>query len=333
MKKDKKKNLRELPSGSFQYRKMIDGQSVNIVFDHEPTEKEIAKAVSKELSAAGDRVPKNSFGKLCEKYIEIKRPILSPSTIRTYGTITRSISEQLRITDINDITQPMIQAEIGIYSQEHSPKSVANFHGFISAVLKMYRPKFQLSTTLPQRVRFDPLTPEEDDIRRILEAVKDSAFSVPFQLGILGLRRSEICALELSDLSGNDLSITKAKVKSDSAGWIVKNLTKTTEGKRTVYVPDSLKKEIEEEGMFEGSPDLLLKKLHRIQKELGIPEFRFHDLRAFYCSYAHSKGVPDSVIMACGGWKSPYVMRSIYRRALEHDKREYSKMIASSILT
>ena len=331
MKKEKKKNLRELPSGNWRYRKMVDGHRVSIVFDHEPTEKEITKAVTKELAAAGERVPKSSFGKYAERYIEMKKPVLSPSTVRSYEAIRRALSDTLKKTDINDITQAMIQTEISAYAKEHSAKTVSNFHGFISAVLRMYRPGFHLVTTLPQKVRFDAVTPSEEDIKRIMEHAKGTVYSVPIQLGILGLRRSEACALSIEDLSGNELSITKAKVYASDGSWIIKKLTKTTEGKRTIFIPDALVDEIHESGFYEHNPNIIVRYLHRTQDELGIPRFRFHDLRAFYCSYSHSNGVPEAVIMKSGGWASPYVMKKVYRRALEDDVEKYQKQIVNKL--
>lgn len=323
------KNLEALPSGAYRYRKMIDGRNVRITFDHKPTEKEVTLAVTKYISEMGERVPKNSFGKCCENYIEIKRQVLSPSTIRSYYTIVRALSNEIKNTDINNITQITVQDEISQYSKSHSAKSTNNLHGFISAVLKMYRPNLQLSTTLPQKVKYEPYTPSESDIKGILSLSENTKYHIPIQLGILGLRRSEICALDMSDISGNQLTISKAVVKDDKGKWITKEITKTTEGKRTIYLPDSLVTEINKNGMYNGNPDALLKNIHAFQEKLGIPKFRFHDLRAFYASYAHSKGVPDAVIMANGGWKSDYVMKRIYRRALEDDKKKYSDAMSN----
>lgn len=315
-------NVRKLKSGSYHYRKQIDGKRICITFDHKPTEKEIQKALAKEISELGERVPKNAFGKCCKDYIEVKRPVLSPSTIKGYVAQINAISDDLKKMDINQITQVDIQREISDHSKTHSAKSTSNFHGFISAVLGMYRPSLHLSTTLPQKVKFEAYTPSENDIKRILEAAKATKWSILFQLGILGMRRSEVCALSLEDLDGNKLHISKAKVQNEKGVWLVKNLTKTTEGKRTIYLPDSLVAEVQKNGLYDGDPGTILKHLHKYQDKLGIPRFRYHDLRAFYASYAHSKGISDATIMETGGWQSDAVMKKIYRRALEEDKKK-----------
>ena len=324
-------NLDKLPSGSYRYRKQIGGQKVNLIFDHKPTEREITLGVTKYLNEVGEKVKKSSFRKCCENYISLKKPVTSPSTVKGYNSIIRAMSEELLNTDINDITQVMVQNEISKHALSHAAKSTYNFHGFISSVLKMYRPNFILHTTLPQKIKYDNYVPSEEEVKAILLESENTPYHIVIQLGILGLRRSEACALDESDLSGNILSITKAKVESNN-GYIIKPLTKTTAGKRTIYIPNSLVEEIKENGFFPYQPDAIVNYLHKVQRKLGIPNFRFHDLRGFYASYAHSQGIPDAVILESGGWKSDYVMKNVYRRAMEKDKQEYQKMIVDKIL-
>ena len=319
-------NIYKLPSGSYQYRKMIKGEKITATFDHKPTALEIAQVLSQ-----SDRVPKNSFKYCCENYIKIKEPVLSPSTIRSYNTIIRVLSDDLLKADINNIDQIMIQNEISQYSVDHSPKSTRNLHGFISAVLAMYRPNLHLHTTLPQKIKYEAYVPSEEDIKAILEESANSPYHVAIQLGILGMRRSEICGLQDSDLSGNTLSISRAMVRGNN-GWVIKNYTKTTEGKRTIYVPDNLVREVQKNGLYKGSPITLVHYLHRIQDKLGLPRFRFHDLRIFYCSFCHSQNVPDAVVMQSGGWRSTYTMVSVYRKAMEKDKIKYQEQIAKNLL-
>ena len=189
----------------------------------------------------------------------------------------------------------------------------------------------KIYTTLPQKVENERYTPSEDDIRRILDESKnDPIYHIPFQLGIMGLRRSEICALTLDDIEGNTLSINKALVLNKENQWVVKT-TKTVAGTRKIYIPDSLVSEVKQAGkIFEGWPNSLLVALNRYQDKLGIPRFRFHDLRHFFCSYAHSKGISDADIMASGGWASDYTMRQVYRH--EMNARESQKKIFDNLI-
>lgn len=309
--------------GSYRVRKTISGKTYTLNYNHKPTQAEVMR----DMSAIADAAPvKGSFFSCAESYIKSKDKVLSPSTIKGYHSVLNSISDDFKKKPVSSITQADIQILINDFSVNHSPKTTRNLHGFISAILGQFRPNMVIRTTLPQRSVYEPYTPSEDDIRRILDACKDDPFyHIPFTLGTMGLRRSEVCALTLDDIQGNTLTINKALVKDVNNQWIIKQ-TKTTAGTREIYIPDSLVKEIKEYGkIFEGNPTSLLYGLNKYQDKLGIPRFRFHDLRHFMASYAHSKGMSDADIMSTGGWKSDYTMKSIYRHEM-NAKREQKRI-------
>lgn len=299
---------------AYRIQKMVDGKSHSITFDHKPTQLEILQALCEIENASP---AKGSFFSCAKSYMKSKSNVVSPSTIKGYTSILNALPDDFTRKDISSITQIDIQTVINDYAENHAPKSVRNVHGFISAVLKQFRPDMVIYTTLPQKSVFEPYTPSEEDIRRILDATKDNPFyHIPFQLGIMGLRRSEVCALTMDDIHGNTLTINKALVKDVNNNWVVKQ-TKTTAGVRELYVPDALVSEIEHYGkIFDGNPTTLLYGLNKYQDKLGIPRFRFHDLRHFFATYAHSKGISDADIMSTGGWKSDFTMKSIYRHEM-----------------
>jgi integrase len=179
----------------------------------------------------------------------------------------------------------------------------------------------KLKTKLPQTIVKTVYEPSNEDIQRIIEHAKGTEYSIPFQLGVLGCRRAEICALDISDLEGNELRIHRSKVYLDGK-WIVKESPKTDASNRTLYLPDSLANEIREKGyIYKGYPAGLYKAIQSTQKKLGIPRFKFHALRSYFASYAHSMGIPDADIMAIGGWETDNVMKRIYRKSLEDSKQ------------
>ena len=319
--------IEKLPSGSYRVRKQFNGKRIALIFDHKPTPKEVLN----EMAKIPETTVKGSFLACAESYIESKSNIISPSTIRGYKAVLKGLPDDFKTMKLSAITQIDVQKLINDYSASHKPKTVRNAHGFISAVLRQFRPEMVLSTTLPQRIENSGYIPSEDDIKRILDASKDNPFyHIAFQLGVMGLRRSEVCALELSDIKGNNLSVTKALVEDESKQWIIKQ-TKTVAGTREIYIPDNLVREIKENGkIYDGYPNTLVRGLHKYQDRLGIPRFRFHDLRHFFATYAHSQGVSDADIMASGGWKSDYTMKSVYRHEMK--QKEAQEKIFNSLL-
>lgn len=325
-------NIDKLPSGSYRIRKQINGQKICVVFDHKPTQKEITQALAENVN---DIAPKTAFVNCAKGYIKAKDRVLSPSTVKSYYSFVNNVlPEWFCVMKINEIESIHIQTVINDYAVDHKPKTVRNLHGFISAVFSMYRPNMIIHTTLPQKQQYEAYVPTKDEIKRILDAAAGSRYHIPFQLGVLGMRRGEICALEISDIvDGNIIRINKTLVVNDSSKWEIKHNAKTDEGNREIFIPDGLRNEILKAGcIYNGYPNRLLTSLHRYQEKLNIPSFRFHDLRHYYASYAHSMGMSDADIMKSGGWKSDYVMKSVYRHSMRDTLQANQSRIANSIL-
>lgn len=320
--------IEKLPSGSYRIRKMYKGKTYAVVFDYKPTQKEAMQAMAAELDKVQHKQSGLTFKAAGETYIESKRNVLSPSTIRDYVTIMRQIPAAFLGKNIHDITALDVQTEINRLAQICSPKTVRNHHGFISAVLGVFAPNLKLSTTLPQRVKHEPYIPSDDDIKRILEYAKDTEYEIPVILACYGLRRSEICALTLEDIDGDVISINKAKVLGDSREWIVKT-TKTTASTRDVIIPMEIADKIREQGyVFRGHPGKITDFLHRAQIKLDIPPFSLHKLRHYFASKMSAMHVPEADIMRMGGWETDYVMKGIYRHAME-DKNKAAQRDAA----
>lgn len=315
---------------SYRVKKVYKGKVYRVTFDHKPTEREITLAMAEIMQEETPR-EKGTFETYAIRYIDSKSNILSPASVRTYYELIDRLSEGFIETNIYDITQEQVQREMNNYAIDHAPKTVRALHGFVSSVLNMYRPQFTLKTTLPRPQKKKGYQPSTEDIKRILEAVKDTEFSIPFQLGVLGLRRGEICALTMDDLNGNELTIDKTLVYN--RGWVLKHTPKTDESNRVICIPDKLVEEIKENGeVYYGDPKRLNNHLHKVQAQLNIPPFRFHDLRHYFASYASSLNMPEADIMAMGGWKTDHVFKTIYRESMEESRKKSMKTIADSIL-
>ena len=320
--------IEHLKNETYRVRKVVEGQRYTVYFDHKPSQKEVATALSEKLQESNFGANKGTFGVYCDKYIESKRNVLSPSTLGGYQKCKRILSKEFKSKKLYSINQSDIQSEINNYARDHSPKSVRNLHGFITAVLKMYRPSMTINTALPQKKKYNHVIPSTDEVGKILELAKGTPYHIAFQLAILGMRRSEICGVSIDDLNGNVLSINKTKVYDEKNHLTTRNNTKTVESTREIILPDILVEEIKEAGtIFDLTPSTLVAALHRYQDQLGIERFRLHDLRCYYVSYAHSVGIPDVYIMKAGGWKTDYVMKNVYRNALK-DKDEEMQLRA-----
>ncbi len=309
--------IEKLPSGSYRVRQMENGKLYSITLPYKPKTKEAYKLIQNKIN----RVVDNSmtFQNAAEEYINVKNNVLSPSTIRGYHSVLRNLPQYFLDMDISQIDEYTLQKFINEYAINHTAKTVHNVNGFVMAVLRLFYPKVDIFVTLPQKQRQEKYTPTTEDIKRIMDASRDTKYYIPLFLACLGLRNSEICALTIFDLKGNELTINKALVYGDD-GYVVKNVPKTDASNRIIVLPDAVAQSIKEQGyIYDGYPLQIDRHLRRLQKKLNIPSFGIHRMRHFFASYMHDLGYSDAIIQSLGGWATDNVMKSVYRHALNED--------------
>lgn len=329
--------IEKLPSGSYRVRKMYKGENYSLVFDHKPTQKEALQAIAAELDKVKTKYDRLTFRGSAGEYVEMKRNVLSPKTIKEYSEMPKRFPEWFNNLPLSEISQVDINKVVNEWSKTKSPKTVSNYHGFISAILGTFRPDMKIYTKLPQKVKSDPYTPSQDDVRKILEAAKGTKYEVAITLACYGMRRSEICALTMDDIDGDVVHITKAMVQNENKEWVIKS-TKTTESTRDIVIPQELADKIQKQGyIYKGHPNGPTKHLSKIQKQLGIPNFPLHKLRHYFASEMSALGVPEADILKLGGWQSDHVMKSVYRHSMidkeEKAKREATEKLSATLFS
>lgn len=325
--------IEKLPSGSYRARKMYKGKKYTVILPYKPTDKELTIIFAEKYQEDENVTVKDgTFLHYANEYILNRSNVLSPASIRTYNVRVKQISDGFKAKNLYSITQQDVQREINLFAKDHSPKSVQTLHGFISSILTEYRPNMVLRTKLPMKIETSEYEPNEKDIKALLKAAEGTRYSIPFQLGVLGLRRGEICALKLEDLNGCQLHIHRDLVYNKK--WILKETPKTESSNRTIMIPEKLAEEIRQSGViYDGHPNALNKAIHRMQKQLGIKEFKFHSLRSYFVSYCHANNIPDLDVMFMGGWKTDSVMKKAYRKAMQESKNKSMAKISNSILS
>jgi integrase len=320
--------IEKLPSGNYRITQMVNGKRYRITVDHKPTQKEAFALISQRTQR--DTVSSDMpFHRACDLYIASKTNVLSPSSIRGYKGIMRQLSPIFMNTKLSAFSLPVVQTEVNTYAANRSPKSVRNMSGFIMGVLKYYGVNIP-SPKLPQKEKKAPYIPTADEVKAIMTAAKGSKYETALFLAGMGLRRSEICAASLEDLSGNELTISKALVQDENEEWKVKT-TKTTDSTRTITLPSEIADLIRKQGyVFQGYPSSINMYLHSLQDSLGIERFSLHKLRHFFASYMHNLGFSDKQIQEMGGWKSDNVLRTVYSHAMEMDK---AKKAAADVMS
>lgn len=275
-----------------------------------------------------------TLGTAYDEYISSKGNILSPATIRGYAILRRNSLQDLMPRDIYTITQVDVQRAVNQEAKTKSPKTIRNIHGLLCAVMTMYRPDFVLHTTLPSKMPTELHVPTNEEIERLLTHTKESdadLYAAILLAAFGSLRRSEICALTLSDFTKTTVSVTKAKVPDQNNHYVVKNKTKSAAGTRVITLPDKVISVIRclgrDKYVFDMTPNSLSIRFSRALRAAGIPHFRFHDLRHYQASILHAMGVPDKYIMERGGWKTDSTLKNVYQHTMDDKRKEVENQI------
>lgn len=265
-----------------------------------------------------------------EKYLEIKKRVLSPSTIRGYMSLQRTyFSGQLGRTRLKELSNTAIQVWISELSSKVGPKTVRNSYALLSAALEMFYPEFHLKATLPAKRKAELYCPNDEDIKKLLAHVKGKELEIAILLAAFGpLRRGEICALTDQDIDGNFVIVNKSMVSDEDGMWVIKQPKTLGSYRKIEFPPFVIEKLSGIHGrLIKATPDQLSNRFRRAILYSGLPHFRFHDLRHYSASIMHAIGVPDQYILERGGWSSDNVMKQVYRNVINLESVKQNKKI------
>lgn len=327
-----------LPSGSYRVRVYVgtdeNGKKIKKSFTAPTRRQAEAQAAAFAVKQHGNDL--QTFEALADRFMLERKSVLSPATVRGYNSILKTLKAhhgQFCEKSAYSITRSDMQIMIDrLVSDGKSPKTVANYHGFVTAVMDYFdiRPAGVL---LPQKEGEKLNIPDEDTIRRVMEASKGTDIEVPILLGAFGpLRRGEIAALKWSDIEGNVIHVQRDCVLSPDHEWVFKVPKTPTSDRRIVmppFVMDAINN-IEHDGeyIFHINPNQITDKFRRLLSKEGIPHFRFHDLRHFCCSYLHGLKIPDMYIMQRTGHSTDTTLRRVYTHTLQNQSKiETQKML------
>lgn len=309
--------VEQLPSGSYRVRIMIDGHRYTF------TDKDKLRVKAKAAQFADqhrEAIDNPTLTQAMDKYIDERKKIRSPSTIRGYADIVNRLTADYpqicnkKLTAVRDSDIQSIINTLGL-----SPKTLRNYVGFIQAASgKTY------NVALPQKVKPQVRIPSDMEVAGLIRVAEDMYpdLAVPVMLGCFGpLRRSEICALTLDDFEGDWVNISKGKVKDACGHFQVKDIPKTTESARRIKLPHFVVRKIREQGyVTKYNPDQISHYFRRMQQRIGLEDiYNFHSTRHYCVSSLHANGLPDAYIMERGGWSTPDVLIYVYRHTISDE--------------
>ena len=214
-----------------------------------------------------------------------------------------------------------------------SPKTVKDAVSFVLSVLSYSGVTLDTSKLVLPKVPASPygILTEEEQAALIRSLVGDPC-EIPLLLALwLGLRRSEIMALEKADFdfTHKTVRVDKALVRDETGAWVRKG-TKTEKSARTIACPDYILEKVKalpDGAIYTHDANYILKRLHAVCEAQGLPGVRLHDLRHINASVGLLLGVPDKYMMERGGWSTDQTMKYRYQHTYASEKAAADDMI------
>lgn len=327
---------KKLPSGNYRCRVSFTDE-FGVMHKESFTEKTAALAEAKAAMWKAGMLERDEdlvhtpLGDAIDQYIEVCRATgISPATIRSYISCRNSAYGPIINRRIDSLTLKDIQMWIVNRARVASPKTVKNNLALISAVLKANQISLDFCLLkLPKAKKTEMEIPSDQQIISLLDDVydDDDMYIAVSLAALMGLRRSEICALRWSDITVSDgtayLTVDKALVR-DESGKLVDKAPKTQAGSRILVIPSALHEELKRRRQLRPtlvaiSPNAITERYTRLINRLNLPR-RFHSLRHYHASVMLREGVPEKYITADMGHASFDMVKRVYGHVMQEKK-------------
>lgn len=277
-----------------------------------------------------------TLGKAIDNYIDIKRPVLSPSSIYRYEKIRKSSFQSIMDIPLSRITGNILQQAVNNEMERTpfnrtgkvSPKTVQIEYGLIASTLRRYCPDHNFSVDLPKKARRIRTLPLPDDIYK---AVHGTDIELPVLLAMwLSFTMSEIRGLTKSkSIDGDYITIREVLVHVGGKD-LRKDLAKEVTRNRRHRMPEYIKNLIDQvdgDIIIPDSEKALSYRFRKCMERNGITGITFHDLRHINASLMAMLRIPDKYAQERGGWKTDHIMKSVYTETFSEERTRFDDVI------
>lgn len=313
----------KLPSGTWYIRMRLNGENVNVSAS---TKRECVNRAQliKAEHRAGKRTERQhrTLGQAMDIYIDDRKNVLSPSTIRGYRAYRRSRFTKYMGRQLDGIDW---QRAVNEESKLCSPKTMKNAWGLVKSVLAENGISVSVRLPAPVPTKKEWLAPEQ--IPTFIESVQNEPCEIGALLALSGLRRSEIYGLDWNDvdIKRKTIHIHQSMVLGEDAKPVTRGQNKTQSSTRDVPIfldrlCDVLRASKDKTGkVVPGNIGTLRKQLKRVCENASLPDVGVHGLRHSFASLCYSLGISEKVCMELGGWSDYQTMRRIYTHVSQRD--------------
>lgn len=292
---------------------------------------------------------KMTVSQALDEWLETQvKPTLAPATVKSYQyNIKNHIRPALGNIQLQKLTAMQIQNFLNALDKEKnlSHRSMKYICDNLHSCLKYFTFKKMLSTNecdfvkVPKKKQ-KPISSfySIDEIKTLMQAVQNDRLRPVVYLGLMSLRRSEMCALTWSDIDfqNNVISVNKNLVYIN--GEYIIGDCKTESSKRQIQVPPTIinllgeyrryqikermycKEEYIDRDLivckYNGdylNPATLSAKFSQLLKKHNLRHIRLHDLSHSYCSILlNDLNIPVTIVSKSAGHANTQVTLNTY---------------------
>lgn len=314
-------HIQKVKNEKYRVREMYRGKSYSKTYHYRPSVKEAKRDMQLLIDRDYEESISNiKFGEAMTSYINSKRNILSPETIRSYEQHVRFTDNKYKKLDIRDLKNITLQNLINDYAKTHNPNTTKVYWHYIKSVLGMFTDR-NFKILLPENKSEEAYIPTKQEVEIILNELSDTKYFTPVYLAAYGLRVGEILALTMDDINDCQITVNKTLAHDENNKPFIKP-PKTKASNRVVPVPKEITDKIKKDGLiYDGSAYSLNEVLHRIQKKNGIKPFTIHKLRHFLATSLHYMNKPKRFIESIGGWETnSKILEKVYTHTKKVDE-------------
>lgn len=319
---------RKLPSGN--WRIYLDAEKQSVTEKTKDLCISKAKAIRAGFIESKKQLPKITCRQAIQKMIVEKKGIVSPSTLRGYGTVERNAFKEYMDCDIAKPIdwQAAITHEVTLVS----PKTVCNRWDVVSTAMR-YIGITPPDVQLPKFKKGGQPYLNYEQIPLFIKAIKGTPCELPALLALHSLRRSEIMDLSRDDIvvsaSGklSYIRVSGATVFDENNKLVHKDTNKTQTSARSVPIIIPRLLEILPNGcskLVTCNPNTIWSQINRICQENDLPKVGVHGLRRSFASLAYHLGWSEQRTMELGGWDDAKTVHDYYIQESQKDQDFHS---------
>ena len=326
----------KLPSGKWRIQLRLGGESYSVTEDTlrgAQRRAERIKAEYRVTTLQKEKALRNdsrgiTVKEAAERYIEDRRAVASPATLRGYKTIMNNRFAGLWEREVTNVDRAEWQSVVNAEAKLCSAKTLKNAWSFVRSVVT--QAGYQVPPVmLPQVVPAELPWLDYEQVLTFVDAVTGEPCEIPALLALHSLRRSEIMALTWDniDLKAGTIRVEGAAVFNDDQRLIHKPENKTKASRRVVpiVIPQltaALDAVQNKRGLvMHCNPNTIWAQINRVCRKAGLPEVGVHGLRRSFASLCYHLKLGEHETMIIGGWDDYGTVHKVYTKLAARDQR------------